>query len=69
MTAARPAPGPDEQGVGRCGEPQPVIFTGHAGWCALPAGHAGWHQGDDPEYDKRAFEKSGFEDPIGMELL
>lgn len=23
----------------------------------------------DPEYDKRAFEKSGFEDPIGMELL
>lgn len=23
----------------------------------------------DPEYDKRAFEKSGFEDPIGMDLL
>lgn len=23
----------------------------------------------DPEYDRRAFEKSGFDDPIGMELL
>jgi hypothetical protein len=23
----------------------------------------------DPEYDKRAFQKSGFDDPIGMELL
>lgn len=23
----------------------------------------------DPDYDRRAFEKSGFEDPIGMELL
>jgi hypothetical protein len=23
----------------------------------------------DPDYDRRAFEKSGFDDPIGMELL
>jgi hypothetical protein len=32
--------------AGRCGEQTPEIVGGVAEYCALPAGHAGWHRGD-----------------------
>ncbi len=46
--AARSVAGSPTPEVGRCGNAMPRVLKGtRPDFCRLPAGHAGWHRGDD----------------------